>query len=207
MFASDTTDIWIAIIGSAPELLALTVLGSLAMKHRHEIGTLVKGLTSVKAGPIEFGFDAKGLAAAKPGLNIPESTVGALELRVARIHKSLEGSRVLWVDDHPATNSIERKTLRSLKAEVHTAVDSAAARSLLTQDDFDLLITDQNRGSNPTAGTDLVADLFAEGLDIPTIGYVGFADPSRGTPPHYHSFTDRPDDLLHAVLDIMERRE
>jgi CheY-like chemotaxis protein len=62
--------------------------------------------------------------------------------------KNAQGSRILWIDDHPHEILSERRILRTLGIEVITVSNSAKAASILEEDnDFDLIISDvQRRG-------------------------------------------------------------
>lgn len=58
----------------------------------------------------------------------------------------LQGSRVLWIDDHPNEVLGERRILRALGVEVTTTPSSLGATGILKRDgDFDLLVTDVQR--------------------------------------------------------------
>ena len=48
--------------------------------------------------------------------------------------------------------------------------------------------------------------LQAVAPDTPVIFYVGEVDERRGPPPGSAGITNRPDELLHLVLDVLERR-
>lgn len=116
-------------------------------------------LTSLKAGPIEAIWQQPQVAGAARGIR------GAHNRKLTRLFQSLsveiatiEGSRVLWIDDSPARVLGERRLLRSLGVDVVTARSSGEALDSLARDsDFDLVITDlQRRGSSykqvPTGG-------------------------------------------------------
>jgi len=40
---------------------------------------------------------------------------------------------------------------------------------------------------------------------VPVIFYIGYPDPSKGVPPHAFGITHRPDELLHLIMDALER--
>lgn len=123
---------------------------------------------------------------------------------MARNREVLEGRRILWVDDNPRGNDAERRLLRSMRVFVHNAVSTEEALAELARDHYDLVVTDQDRG-NGNDGETFAGKLRSEGDRIPIIAYVGHVDSGRGTPPVFDGITDRPDDLLHLILDTLER--
>lgn len=42
-------------------------------------------------------------------------------------------------------------------------------------------------------------------IDCPVVFYVGEVDPKKGTPVYAFGLTNRPDELVHLILDILER--
>ena len=59
---------------------------------------------------------------------------------------AIQGSRVIWIDDHPAKLVALRRLFRSLGISVHCADSSETAEAMLKRDsDFDLVITDVQR--------------------------------------------------------------
>ena len=69
----------------------------------------------------------------------------------------------------------------------------------------DVLISDMERYANKKAGLQLLERI----KDLPerpaTIFYVGRLGRERGEPPGAFGITDRPDELIHLVLDVLER--
>ena len=115
----------------------------------------------------------------------------------------LRGARILWVDDAPIQNRVERAVFRRLGASVENALSTEEALSALRRDEFDVIITDMARDS-ATSGLEL-RDALATLSETPLIGYIGSVD-DRGAPPGCFSFTDRPDQLVDAVINALEHR-
>ncbi|WP_411141284.1 P-loop NTPase fold protein [Streptomyces sp. x-80] len=87
---------------------------------------------------------------------------------------------ILWVDDRPENNVMERETLAELGARVRQVSKTAAARTALRGRAPDLLISDISRGREHTAGFTMVAELAAEGLyNGPVIFYTFRRSPER----------------------------
>ena len=69
-------------------------------------------------------------------------TLSGLESEIEKA----QGSRVLWIDDHPHEILPERRILRALGIDVVTASSSIKAESVFEEDDdFDLIISDVQR--------------------------------------------------------------
>ena len=115
------------------------------------------------------------------------------------------GARVLWVDDHPAWVADERKVLRSLGSHIDVARSVTAAIPLLDEGDYDLIISDLKQGDDSSAGLAIVPELEPKERRVPLIFYTGRVDPSRGVPVGALAITDRPDELLHSVVDALGR--
>ncbi|MGH6916715.1 MAG: hypothetical protein ACREJ0_03325 [Geminicoccaceae bacterium] len=125
----------------------------------------------------------------------------------------LAGKRLLWVDDIPANNRNERRMLRGLGMVSDAAVSTEEALARLGRDEsqFDLLISDMARDGDPQAGMKLVAGYAGlvekQGRTpddrLPLIFYLGRYDPKDGTPAGAFGITNRPDQLLHLVIDAL----
>jgi hypothetical protein len=58
---------------------------------------------------------------------------------------------------------------------------------------------------DPTGGIAMLARLRQENFRQPVIFYIGQRDRERGTPADAFGITDRPDELLHMILDALAR--
>jgi CheY-like chemotaxis protein len=117
----------------------------------------------------------------------------------------LRGMRVLWVDDHPEYNQGETELLWSLGVFVRAVRSTAEATTALAAGRYDAIISDMEREGNPNAGTEMVAKLWERHLYRWTVIYLGKLATERGTPPLVFGITDRPDHLVHYIIDIAER--
>jgi CheY-like chemotaxis protein len=125
----------------------------------------------------------------------------------------LSGSRVLWIDDRPNVNAAERRTLMALGVEVELAIDTVPALELIARrghgpggQAFDLIISDIARPDSRTAGIDALPLLRQLAPNTPVIFYVGTSDPNRDPPAGAFGLTTDPSELLHLVIDALERR-
>ena len=127
--------------------------------------------------------------------------------RASRSVELFEHSVILWVDDHPENNVNEVGMLQDLKAEVVQVTNNDAALTLFAKRNFDVVLSDISRTDDPTAGLKLAPLLREAGhASVPVILYVGVYEPARGVPPHAFGVTNRPDTMLHLVIDALERR-
>jgi hypothetical protein len=120
--------------------------------------------------------------------------------RLAKSRSVLRDANILWVDDDPAGNDAEASTLTTSGARVTFVTDNEAAFRLLRKrrTSYDLVISDIDRGESESG-----IKLAGQTGPVPLIFYVGNLEP--GTPPGAFAITNRPDELLHYVLDVFER--
>ena len=137
-----------------------------------------------------------------------ESVLGhSSALRRAKFSESmLTEVRILWVDDHPENNSWERVTFTSLKMDVVPVLTTQDALKLLAGESFDIIISDILREESQATGLLDLPKLRKASPMTPVVFYVGSVDASQGIPPNSFGITDDPEELLHLLLDIMERK-
>ncbi|MGY4509306.1 DNA-binding NarL/FixJ family response regulator [Bradyrhizobium sp. USDA 3650] len=102
---------------------------------------------------------------------------GAIE-RAARNAPAIVGSRILWVDDHPSNNDLERNLLEALGIEVFTVKSNKEALTFLPVVRPDVVISDVGRDNEESL-------------------------PLRNCPAHYYKATDRKD-LAAVNADLMQ---
>lgn len=116
--------------------------------------------------------------------------------------KTVRGSRVLWVDDHPEWNLRERQVFRALGMEVVPVLSNSEAIAVANQFSFELVISDIDRGDGE--GGDLLPQrLRAVGVETPVLFYVGAIDPDREPPGGAKSITNDPAILLRDALNLL----
>jgi CheY-like chemotaxis protein len=140
--------------------------------------------------------------------------------RAQRTADVLQGAHILWVDDHPENNTNERNILYSFGMLVDLADSTDKAMSMLKtkkngRQRYDVIISDMKRvekgEDKPQAGEELLRRIKEKAeefniIDIPVIFYAGGFDRRRGIPPYAFGMTNRPDDLLHYIMDVLERQ-
>ena len=117
----------------------------------------------------------------------------------------LKGSNVLWIDDHTESISPEKQTLEALGVGVLTAETTAQGLEILASRSIDLILSDIDRSGDPNEGVLAIPYLKKIAPETPIIFYVGQIEPDKGIPQGAAGITNQPDELLHLVLDQLER--
>ena len=119
----------------------------------------------------------------------------------------LANARILWVDDRPENNLYERALLGNVGVSVDAVASTEEALYMCQRLRYDLIVSDMERGGNHKAGIELArAVTLSDSQSTPLIFYVGNADPTKSVPTGAFGITSRPDELLHLVFDVLERR-
>jgi CheY-like chemotaxis protein len=138
-----------------------------------------------------------------------EPVPGAVRSRVGRRARRdaavTHGARILWVDDTPQGNMLERKLLRSLGIMIDLARSSGEGLEMLGRADFDLVISNIARDGNRKEGIQFLTRMRATDHREPVAFYIMNLDRSRGTPGDAIGITNQPDELVNLVLDGLER--
>ncbi len=116
----------------------------------------------------------------------------------------IAGATVVWVDDHPDWNLMERQILRSLSIDVIPVLSNDEAVGVVTGQPIALVISDIDHGTGEP-GDRLPARLRAVGIDVPVVLYVGAVDRERGTPTGVASIQDDPALLVRDVLNLLSK--
>ena len=93
-----------------------------------------------------------------------------------------EGRRILWVDDNPSGNSLERAALLELRIDVQTrrTTEEAMAELEDQSEPYDVVISDWNRPQEePEAGLRLIREMRDRHITIPLIFYHGNVGPDE----------------------------
>ena len=136
-----------------------------------------------------------------------ESVFGSsIPLRRAQlVAPALRNARILWVDDVPQNNEWERLTLRHLGTHVTSVTRTETALECLGAEPYHLIISDISRQDLHREGIDALPRLSAAAPATAVVFYVGHVDHSAGVPTGSFGITNRPDELLHLVMDVLER--
>jgi CheY-like chemotaxis protein len=195
-----------ALIGIVPGVLAGLALLILVLVFRKPIiEHVIPNLGGLKIFGLEITLLKKSLddAAVKTNVSMSEGDKWSALKRAQRVMPVLRGARVLWVDDDRRGNHQLRKILSSFKVQVDQAADTDEALKLLQRHEYHAVISDIKRGSDARAGIEMVERMWAQNIYRWTIFYVRTLRP--GLPDHAFAITNRPDHLLHYLMDILER--
>lgn len=117
----------------------------------------------------------------------------------------LSDGRILWVDDHPEYNTSLVRIFEEVGMRVDLARSTDEAIRELRRHSYDLVLSDIGRGDDARAGLSMLDAFRAEGIDLPVVIYTSSFDSRRGVDPMIFGATNRPDDVINYVIDIMER--
>jgi CheY-like chemotaxis protein len=174
-----------------------------------QIISLVGRLRSFKGLGIELEFAIDGrLERAAENQRVTVALTQRIELRarLSLVGGIVRGVRILWVDDVPENNVEERALLSELGARIRQANNTKAALTELRTQTFDVVISDMKRGEEPTAGLTLLAEMRQSHFNTPVIIYTGTDQLNQLRPANVFGITNRPDELVHLVLDAHERQ-
>jgi CheY-like chemotaxis protein len=207
------SEITIELIKIIPSLLGfILVLIILVVFYKPIRYELFPRIGSVKA----FGLEASFIEKVKSSIekvgekrNIRISTVAssAVAQRAGRLVPLIKGSRILWIDDNPNNNNLERLTLESLGIVIDTAESSDEAFRILEKSNYDLIISDIKRNNIPDEGVRFLKRILEESFNYKVIFFAANLDFDRGIPPYAFGMTNRIDELMHLVFDALERKE
>jgi hypothetical protein len=125
--------------------------------------------------------------------------------RAQLVSTILHGAEILWVDDNPNNNVYERMAFEAFGIRFDLALSTDEAMSLLQRNDYDAVISDIARHEGNDAGIRMLHRMARQVNHPIVIFYTWGYDPEMGTPKGAWAITDRPDDLMHYVMDYLER--
>lgn len=197
---------WAALIGLVPHLVwAAVILIVLRWIGVAEVRLLLARLKKIGAAGLGLEFHEKVQAAVEArGHPTTPQQLGRVARRLAASGPLVQGAQILWVDDEPDNNHLEARPLQDAGATIVFARSTREAIDQAQRMRFDLVISDIVRGNDASAGLHMTRELAASGLNAPVIFYVGQA--KKPVPADAFGITDRPDELLHLVLDALARR-
>ena len=222
-------DVLAQLAGQIDSLLWLGFAAFALWRFERPLSEVIRSLRlkSLKAGAMTAEFEQaetsmrKAAARASKGAEVKvASTVRKHQVRITSSDQSnvlaraaaradaLTGRRVLWVDDEPDNNRLERHMLEALELQIETVTSTAAAQEALQSNErsYDLLLSDIKRPESNEAGLELLAWMRDEKIDLPTIFYVTLVEVEKPLPVGAFGLTNRPDELLHLAIDALERR-
>lgn len=196
---------WHTVDAVAPHLVWTgLILFLLLWIGRAQLQSLLGNVQKLNIAGVEVQFrKAFEEASEERAEKISGSNLDRVSRRLANCRSLTQGARILWVDDHPSNNRIEASILGNAGAVVEFVTSTSDALAALRGGRYDLVLSDNDRGNDPKAGEKFLAGL-SESRGAPLgILYTGAV---TGTPPRgAFGVTDRPDELIHLVLDALSR--
>lgn len=207
-----------AFIAILPQLVLLMIGSVLVVQHRfalaHWIDTRVTGLSAfglridLKPSDVEAAvrdrLGAQALTTSRQGsISDGKRTVE----RARRLGPYLLGRTVLWVDDQPTNNRVERRLLREIGVFTESVTTNEDALRAIRDpsERIDAVISDVRRPDGTSGWRALAEEVERLDRPIPVILYIMHLDRSRGTPAGALGITNRPDELLDLVMDALDR--
>jgi CheY-like chemotaxis protein len=210
-------DVALSIVAIVPQLIVLASLVIVGVRYREPIGrALGSRLTSVSVlgfkidlnpSSIDQAVKARaqlgGAGAASQGrLGSSQEVVD----RARRLAEQIAGRTILWVDDQPMGNRVERRLLREMGIFVEAVVNNPEANAVLDDpaQSIALIISDIKRADSHS-GLELLADLAGRREHPDVVLYIRRKDPDLPLPLGALGIADRPDELLNLVMDGLDR--
>ena len=173
---------------------------------------LIPRLGNFKAFGIEATFIEKVKsnveeASKKNDIKISQYASSAIANRAGRLASIVKGSQILWVDDFPENNRLEIDILESMGIVIDTVSSTKNAFNILNTKRYDLIISDIMRERSSNEGIRFLKEAINRGITTKIIFYTGKIDLEKGTPAFAFGITNRPDELLHLIFDVLERQK
>jgi hypothetical protein len=154
-------------------------------------------------------LDAKELDASinRKQMQLSEAQKAALISRMAAVKDLGKPIRALWFDDDfGAPELSEMRLIKALNVQLDRVFDENLVEKMLAETPYDLIISDMKRGENSKAGIEFLQKLVANNVRLPMIFYIVKMHEERGTPPYAFGITNSPSELVHLVMDVIERK-
>ena len=208
--------LWEALIKIVPSVLwvlfSFVVLYKFFRPIREDI---LPHLKSFKAIGIEFSLVEKSISQAiefaqkneKWAVKVTAEEEKQVLSRAMARHQLFKDARILWIDDCPANNKNEERMLMRLGSEIDYATSTEEADKLLakTENKYRLIISDMERNGDAKAGLRYLEQYRLRHNPLPFIFYLGSLDKDKALPRGAFGLTNSPAELLHLILDALER--
>nr|WP_225311420.1 response regulator [Microbispora cellulosiformans] len=207
--------LWSKLIDMVPAILWVSFAFVVYLSLREPLKEAIPRMTRIGAlGVVEVEFTEVERLLTKAVESSDQEETGPLISRADRRavirrldHAAvyLKGGRILWVDDLPEGNSYLTALFRQLGMVVDEVTSTDRALGRLDQHTYDLVISDLHRGADSQAGIEMLRAFRSRGISLPVIIHAARFDPTLGVDPMIFGGTNRVDDVVHYVIDVMER--
>lgn len=214
---------WLEWVRALPSVILYSLIGIFIAFNFHRFNEFLQSVEVAEISGIKFNQKVRAdlEAAADEGTlhiasTIPENVKDIILTeddksrvlkRTRRNRDILKKRRILWVDDNPQNNAHEASLFTTLGAQVSQFHDNDSAIKIIAQSasSYHVIISDIARENQETDGIDLLDKIKHYRLNIPIIFYVTQLERGRALPNGAFGITNRPDELVHLVLDALER--
>jgi Effector-associated domain 11 len=171
--------------------------------------TLTPYLEDINDSIFRKTMDAKELDASitRKQMQLSDAQKNALFTRMAAVKDRNSPIRAIWLDDDLGAPELsEMRLIKALNVQIDRVYDENLVEGMITATPYDLIVSDMKRGENAKAGIDFLEKIVAHNIRVPMIFYVISFKEERGTPPYAFGITNSPSELVHLVMDIIERK-
>lgn len=171
--------------------------------------TLTPFLDDINDSIARKTMDAKELDASisRKQMQLSDAQKNALFTRMAAVKDRKTPIKALWFDDDfGAPELSEMRLIRALNVQLDRVFEENLVEKMIAETPYDLIISDMKRGENGKAGIEFLQKLVANNMRLPMIFYVVKMHEERGTPPYAFGITNSPSELVHLVMDVIERK-
>lgn len=141
----------------------------------------------------------------RKNLIVTEQQKTTILQRLSNVKERNLALKALWIDDNLPCTLSEQRLINALNVEIDSAQSSEMAEAMIKNTTYHFIVSDLVRNGNSNEGYDFIARLVEQNIQIPAILYITQYRPEKGVPPYIFGITNRPSELLHLVMDIIER--
>jgi CheY-like chemotaxis protein len=114
--------------------------------------------------------------------------------------------KILLVNDQPYEMKYIVGILKNLNIHIDITKNTKKAIEMLAKNKYTAIISDMKRGNIDDEGLNFLKEIRIKNFYTPTIFTVGNYKPDKGTPPYAFGITNKVDELLNLLFDIIERK-
>lgn len=196
------------LIKIVPTLLWILLIAGIIVAFYSPIKQhLIPNMSTINVFGVEANFVRQQLdqvAQAGTPAGSPEER-GQVARRAQRLFPIIRGARVLIVNDNPQDMLSFEHILRNLGLQVDKVRTTEDALEKMDRRVYDVVISDMERDGASNEGQRFLEATVKRDTMRPTIFGIREFDPDRGVPPYAFGITNRTDELLNLVFDVLER--
>lgn len=171
-------------VSSVLNLIAWLVAAGILLAAIHR-----RRIESLSVGPFNFRMMKEEAIVATATASRAWQATSGRKVDVPRVRATLDkvftpesinnltGKSILWADDNPNNNELAVRALRKFGLDIEQVVSTEAAMTAYARRKFDLVISDMGRGSNMSAGYELLDQLRNAGSKLPFLIFAGSDTP------------------------------